>query len=72
MRRAHCCYLATFVLVLGCAQNNVKTVGFSGEPQDRISKIPGDYDQRETVADYSWNFPDTGFNPNDPDPDFFY
>jgi hypothetical protein len=72
MRRAYCCFLITFIFVLGCAQNQEKTAGFPGKPQDRLLPASMDYDQREEVDDDSLNFRNGNFDPLDPDPDFPY
>jgi hypothetical protein len=69
MRRAYCCFLITFVFVLGCAQNQQKTVGFPSKQQDRLQPVSRDYDQREEVDDDSLNFQNGNY---DPDPDFGY
>jgi hypothetical protein len=70
MRRAYFCFLITFGFVLGCGQNNYKTVGFPGD-QERFLPASRDYDQRERVDD-STNFNKGNFEPYDPDPDFLY
>jgi hypothetical protein len=72
MRRAYYCFLTAFIFVLGCAQNQNKTVGFPGKPQDRLSSASRDYDQREEVDDDALNFRNGNFDPIDPDPDFLY
>jgi hypothetical protein len=69
MRRAYCLFLITSVLVLGCSQNQVKTVGFPGQSQDRFQPVSRDYDQREEVDDDSLEFQNGNF---DPDPDLPY
>ena len=71
MRRAYCCFLTTFVFVLGCAQNHDKTVGFPGKHQDRLS-VSRDYDQQEEIDDDALNFRKGNFDPIDPDPDSLY
>ena len=69
MRRAYCFLLITSVFVLGCAENQVKTVGFSGKPQDHLQATSRDYDQREQVDDDTLDFRNGNF---DPDPDYYY
>ncbi len=69
MRRAYCFFLITSVVVLGCSQNQVKTVGFPGQRQDRLQPVSRDYDQREEVDDDSLEFQNGNF---DPDPDLPY
>jgi hypothetical protein len=70
MRPTYCWFLITFCFVLGCGQNNYKTVGFPGD-QDRFLPASRDYDQRERVDD-SMNFTRGNFDPFDPDPDALY
>ena len=69
MRRAYCYLLITSLSLLGCAQNQVKTVGFPGKHQDRLQSTPRDYDQQEEVDDDTLSFRNGNF---DPDPDFGY
>jgi hypothetical protein len=69
MRRAYCYLLITSLSVLGCAQNQVKTVGFPGKGQDRLQSASRDYDQREEIDDDTLDFHHGNF---DPDPDFPY
>jgi hypothetical protein len=71
MRRAYCCFLSAFFFLLGCAQNQDKTVGFAGKHQDRLPSTSRDYDQREEVDDDSLNFRNGNFDP-DPDPDTLF
>jgi hypothetical protein len=69
MRRAYCCFLITFILVLGCTQNSqTTTAGFQGK-QDRFQTASRDYDQREEVDDDTLDFRNGNF---DPDPDYPY
>ena len=56
MRRAYCFFLSAFVLVLGCAQNQNKTVGFPGKRQDHLQATSRDYDQREEIDDDTLRF----------------
>ena len=67
MRRAYCCFLIAFSLVLGCSQYSYKTAGFPGH-QDRLLPASRDYDQRERVDD-AIDFNKGNF---DPDPDLYY
>lgn len=69
MRRAYCYLVITSLSLLGCAQNQVKTVGFPGEHQDRLQSASRDYDQREEIDDDTLDFQRGNF---DPDPDFPY
>jgi hypothetical protein len=69
MRRAYCFLLITSLSLFGCAQNQVKTVGFPGKRQDHLQLTSRDYDQREEVDDDTLNFHNGNF---DPDPDFPY
>ena len=69
MRRAYCYLLITSLSLLGCAQNQVKTVGFPGKHQDRLQSASRDYDQREEIDDDTLDFRHGNF---DPDPDFPY
>jgi len=69
MRRAYCYLLITSLSLLGCAQNQVKTVGFPGKHQDRLQSASRDYDQREEIDDDTLDFYHGNF---DPDPDFPY
>ncbi len=69
MRRAYRFLLITSLFALGCAQNNVKTVGFPGAQQDRLQATSRDYDQRELIDDDTLDFRHGNF---DPDPDYYY
>jgi hypothetical protein len=69
MRRAYRFLLITCLFALGCAQSNVKTVGFPGKHQDRLQATSGDYDQREEIDDDTLDFRHGNF---DPDPDYYY
>ena len=69
MRRAYYFLLITSLSLLGCAQNQVKTVGFPGKHQDHLQLTSRDYDQREEIDDDALNFHNGNF---DPDPDFPY
>jgi hypothetical protein len=69
MRRAYRFLLITSLFALGCAQNNVKTVGFPGNHQDRLQATSRDYDQREQIDDDTLDFRHGNF---DPDPDYYY
>jgi hypothetical protein len=69
MPRAYRFLLITSLFALGCAQNNVKTVGFPGNHQDRLQAASRDYDQREQIDDDTLDFRHGNF---DPDPDYYY